>query len=112
MPIPVILTTIGKALLPYLVEMVVNVIKAEDDPVLDTGLKKHDHVIHKLADSIKGDSNITSNFENRDIMDATNLQIKEIVHGLNEKGIFKKGAVCQTTKAKIEGQNTPGTATE
>lgn len=89
-----ILTSVLEALAPYIVDMVVDIMFAEKDPEKDSGYKKHDFVMGRLADRMKHDTKMAQ-FETRDIMDAANAQIKGVVTKLNDKGIFKKGDLCQ-----------------
>lgn len=84
-----LLTSVLSALAPYIVDMIIDIIKAEADPKLDTGYKKHNHVIKQLGNNI-GDK--LDDFENRDIMDVANQKIHETVSKLNEAGTFVKGA--------------------
>lgn len=87
-----LLTSVVTALAPYLVQLVVDIIKAEDAPELDTGYKKHDKVIGQLGDNIKNDPAFAE-IDNRHIMDAANLKIHETVKKLKNEGILKKSEV-------------------
>lgn len=87
-----LLTSVLKALAPYLTQLVVDILKAEGDSELDTGYKKHDKVIGQLADNIKNDPAFVD-IDNRHIMDTANLKIHETVKHLKDEGIFKKSEV-------------------
>lgn len=86
-----ILETILIALAPHLIDLVIDIFTAEKKHVgPNKGYAKHDYVIGKFADRIKSDSAF-NNFENRDIMDTVNIEIKKAVNKLNDDGVFKKG---------------------
>jgi hypothetical protein len=77
------------ALAPHLLDLIIDIIAAEKDPVLDTGYKKHDKVIGNLQDKVKTDKAF-NDFDGRDVMNVANDTIEKTVKRLNEKGVFKK----------------------
>jgi hypothetical protein len=81
------LETILVALAPKILDMVVDIFTAEKDPELDTGYKRHDHVIKKAGERITEDPQFEE-LENRDVMNILNVQIKDAVKKLNEEGLL------------------------
>jgi hypothetical protein len=77
------------ALAPKIVGMVIDIFTAEDTPELDTGFKKHDHVMKKVGEEISNDSAF-KDIENREIMDALNPEIKRAVKTLKDAGLLKR----------------------
>ncbi len=86
-----LLVTILTALAPHLVDMFIEILKAEKDPALDTAGKKHDHVLTKVSEKI-GDDPTFERYAQHDIKNAVNIKIKDTVQKLNESGEFEKGA--------------------
>jgi hypothetical protein len=84
-----LLTSVLKALAPYFIDLVVDILKAEEDPEKDTSYKKHDYVIGQLHDRVKTDPEL-NNVDNRHIMDAANFKIHETVKKLKDQGIIKR----------------------
>ena len=85
-----LLATILTALAPHLIDLFIEIIRAEKDPALDTGKKKHDHVLNKIGKTIDADPNLKF-YDKRDVMSAANLKIRDTVAKLNDVGEFEKG---------------------
>jgi hypothetical protein len=77
------------AIAPYLLDIIVDIFKAEKDPEKDTHYGKHDYVMQNFAKKIKKDRAFKE-FTNHDIMKVMNIQIKDTVKRFNDEGIFQR----------------------
>jgi hypothetical protein len=85
---PLTILAVGKFFWEVAQEIREWVKEAEEHPDLDTGYKKHSHVIRKAGQKVVEHPELM-HLDNRDVMDILNPKIKEVVKGLKDSGALK-----------------------